>query len=780
MNTINKVAVLGSGIMGSQIAAHFANVGIPSVMLDLTTEMAQQGLDTCVSTKPSPFYNPKKASMIHVGDYDSGLELLRDVDWVIEVVAERLDIKHTVFRKIQPFLKDSCIISSNTSGLQLADLMLGIEPKFQPRMLITHFFNPPRYLKLLELIYRDDIDLRVLKTVEHYGENILGKGLVHAKDTPNFVANRIGVYGMLKTLEVAAKLELTVEEVDKLTGPLIGHPKSATYRTADLVGLDTLYHVAQNTYAKCENDEERNLFKSIPIVEKLVEMGNLGQKSKAGFFKKVGKDIHTLDFKSLEYLPQKQVKYDSIRAAKTRGTLDRKIKVMAWADDRAGKFTWETLSATFLYSANRIPEIADDIINIDNGMKWGFGWEMGPFEMWDAIEVEKSVTRMKLEGKKIPSWVEKMLKEGHSRFYERIDKIMHYYDVKSGKMLPIKTPENVIRIADVKAQRPSIKRNWSADIIDLGDGVLGVEFHSALQPTMNPIDGTVIDALYDVVEEVQKRGAKGVVIGHDGVHFSAGANLAQIQMLCAENRWDELALVSKYMQDMVQGLRFAPFPVVAAPFGYTLGGAYELSGACDRIVAHAETYCGLVEAGVGILPGAGGNLRLLTRWYDKLAPMRPGPLPPVQKTFETIGFAKVSTSAAEAVALGYFTKNDIIVVNRDHLLYTAKQQVLEMAEHYQAPKYRDDFILPGHDGYLAMESAIDGFVDVGTISEHDALIGKKIAYVLTGGDRGGLFTPVDEQYLLDIEREAFVQLAQTEKTQARIAFMLKTGKPLRN
>ncbi|HDR04712.1 MAG TPA: 3-hydroxyacyl-CoA dehydrogenase/enoyl-CoA hydratase family protein [Candidatus Marinimicrobia bacterium] len=780
MEKIKKVAVLGSGIMGAQIAAHFANTGIPSVMLDLTKEMAQKGLDTCVITKPSPFYNPKKASMIQVGDYESGLELLRDVDWLIEVVAERLDIKHSVFKKVQPFLKDSCIISSNTSGLQLSDLMEAIEPRFKKRTLITHFFNPPRYLKLLELIYQDDIDLRALKTIEHYGENILGKGIVHAKDTPNFIANRIGVYGMLKTVDVAMKLELSVTDVDKLTGPLIGHPKSATYRTADLVGLDTLLHVANNTYKKCPADEERELFKSVPIVEKLVEMGNLGQKSKAGFYKKLGRDILGINPKTMEYVSSKPTEYDSVRAAKSRGTLERKIKVLAWADDRAGIFTWETLSSTLLYAANRIPEIADDIISIDNGMKWGFGWEMGPFEVWDAIELEKSVNRLKKEGKKIPAWIETMLKYGYKRFYQRIDQVMHYYDVASGKMQPIKTPDNVLRIADLKAAKPSIRRNWSADIIDMGDGVLGVEFHSALQPLLNPIDGTIIDALYDVIDEVQKRSAKGVLIGHDGVHFSAGANLAQIKMLCDDKRWADLEKVSKYMQDMTQALRYAPFPVVAAPFGFTLGGAYELAGAVDRIVAHAETYCGLVEAGVGLLPGAGGNLRLLTRWYDKLAPLRPGPLPPVQKTFETIGFAKVSTSAAEAIALGYFSKNDIIVVNRDHQLYTAKQTVIQMAEKYQPPKMRDDLILPGHDGYLAMESAINGFLAAGTISNHDALIGKKIAYVLTGGERAGLFTPVDEQYLLDIEREAFVELAQTELTQARIAHMLKTGKPLRN
>ena len=780
METINKVAVLGSGIMGAQLAAHFANVGIPSLMFDLSLELARKGLETCKALKPSPFYEERKARLIQPVDYESGLELLSEVDWVLEVVAERLDIKHQVFKSIQPYLKDSCIISSNTSGLQLSDLMTAIEPRFKQRTLITHFFNPPRYLKLLELVFNEDIDLRVLRTIEHYGENVLGKGLVHAKDTPNFVANRIGVYSMLKTLQVAMKLELSVPDVDNLTGPMIGHPKSATYRTADLVGLDTLLHVAKNTFHKCPDDEEREIFKSIPLVEQLVELGFLGQKTKAGFYKKIDKTILSIDPKSLQYRESKITEFDSIRAVKARGTLDRKVKVLAWADDRAGQFTWETLSSTLLYAAHRLPEIADDLVTIDNAMKWGFGWEMGPFELWDAIEVEKSVLRLKEEGKKIPEWIETMLKKGFNRFYQRIDNVMHYYNHQISKMLPVKTPPNVLRIADVKAARPALKRNWSADIIDLGDGVLGVEFHSALQPTLNPIDGTIIDALYDVIDEVQKRSAKGVVIGHDGVHFSAGANLAQIKMLCDEKRWDELEKVSKYMQDMTQALRYAPFPVVAAPFGYTFGGAYEIAAAVDRIVAHAETYCGLVEAGVGLLPGAGGNLRLLTRWYDRLAPVRPGPMPPVQKTFETIGFAKVSTSAAEAVALGYFNKDDIIVVNRDQLLHKAKETILALAENYRPPLMRDDLILPGHDGYLVLESAIQGFVAAGKISLHDALIGKKIAHVLTGGDRSGPFTTVDEQYLLDIEREAFLQLAQTELTQARIAHMLKTGKPLRN
>jgi len=779
MEEIKKVGILGSGIMGAQIAAHFANVNIPSVLLDLNKEMAAGGLATALKTKPAPFYNPKKASLITTSDYEDGLELLRDVDWIIEVVAERLDIKHEVFRKVQPFLKDSCIIASNTSGLQLSDLMQGIEERFRQRTLITHFFNPPRYLRLLELVYPDDIDLRVLRTVEYYGETVLGKGLVHAKDTPNFVANRIGVFGMLKTIEVSGKMGLSVEEVDKLTGPIIGHPKSATYRTADLVGLDTLRHVASNTYEKCTDDEQRQLFADIPILDRMIEKGYLGQKSKAGFYRKEGKVIRSLNFKTLEYQDQGKVLFDSYRAAKSRGSVADKMKVMAWSDDKAGKFTWETLAATILYAAHRIPEIADDILNIDNGMKWGFGWELGPFECWDAIGFEKSLDRMKQEGMKIPEWVQNMRNAGYHAFYERIEGIMYYYDVASGKMLPLPSGPNVLKMADLKAARPSIKRNWSADIVDMGDRVLAVEFHSALQPTMNPIDGTILDALMDALELTVKGGYKGVVISHDGVNFSAGANLAQIQMLIEEKRWKELEQVIAMFQEATQRLRYSPFPVVAAPFGFTLGGAYEIAGAVDRIVAHAETYCGLVEAGVGLLPGAGGNLRLLTHWMKKLEPLRPGPFPAVQKTFETIGFAKVSTSAAEAKAHGYFAPEDKIVINRDHLLYTAKKTVLELAENYSAPEPME-LLLPGNDGYLVLDSAIADFVRKAMISEHDALIGRKIAYVLCGGEKGSPFRPVSEQYLLDIEREAFMFLAGTKKTYERISHMLKTGKPLRN
>ncbi len=779
MEEIKKVGILGSGIMGAQIAAHFANVGIPSVLLDLSEEMSARGVETALKTKPAPFYNPKKSSLIVTSDYEKGLELLRDVDWLIEVVAERLDIKHDVFRKVQPFLKDSCILSSNTSGLQLSEIMEVMEDRFRQRTLITHFFNPPRYLRLLELIYPEDIDLRVLQTVEHYGDEILGKGIVHAKDTPNFVANRIGVFGMLKTLEAASRMSLTVEEVDKLTGPIIGHPKSATYRTADLVGLDTLRHVAANTYERCEKDEQRQLFHDQPIIDKLIEMGNLGQKSKAGFYRKEGKIIQSLDFSTMAYTAPRPVRFDSYRAAKSRGSTAEKLNVLAWHDDKAGAFTWDTLASTLLYAAHRIPEIADDIVNIDNAMKWGFGWELGPFECWDAIGLEKSLKRMQQESRAVPDWVLTMVKNGFSRFYERIGGKLSYYDIRSGRMQPVELGPNVLRMADARALKPSLKRNWSADIVDLGDGVLGVEFHSALQPTLNPIDGTVLDTLHDVVDLTLRGGYKGVLIGHDGLHFSAGANLAQIQFIIEEKRWKDLESITEYMQDVMQKLRYAPFPVVAAPFGFTLGGGYEIAGAVDRIVAHAETYCGLVEAGVGLLPGGGGNLRLLSHWMKKLEPLRSGPFPPVQKCFETIGFAKVSTSAAEARALGYFSSDDIIVINRDHQLQTAKQTVLELSENYRPPEAAE-FVLPGNDGYLVLDSAIADFVRRGMISEHDAFIGRKIAYVLTGGDRGGVTRTVSEQYLLDIEREAFITLAGTEATYQRIKHMLKTGKPLRN
>lgn len=777
---IEKVAVLGAGVMGSQIAAHLSNAGIPSLLFDMTQAMAERGLKNALELKPSPFYNPKTANLITPCNYDEHLDKIGEADWIIEAIAERLDFKRALFELIEPHLTPNAVVSSNTSGLSIKDMTATLSESFKRRFLVTHFFNPPRYMKLLELVRGENTDDDVYETIGDFAADVLGKGIVHAKDTPNFIANRIGIYGMMLAMKLMEKMHLTVEEVDNLTGTIIGRPKSATFRTADLVGLDILAHVVNTCYEKLPEDEERDIFQIPGYLKKMIENGWLGQKSGKGFYQKVGKDILSIDFNTMEYTPRKKVRFDGYRVAKGMATTPEKIAALAYSDDVAGNFTWAMLSDILIYSANRIPEISDDIVNVDNAMRWGFGWELGPFETWDALGVETSVKRMEREGKEVTSWVKQMLQAGYKSFYELRKGKRLFYSVADSKMGEIEEKPQTVNLALEKSRGKSLKRNWSASLIDIGDGVVCVEFHSPLQPAMNPIDGAIIDMLNQALDMVSDGDYRGLIIGHQGTHFSAGANLAMILQLCENKDWKRLEEVSRYFQDTGQRLKFAPFPVVAAPHNLCLGGGFEIIGACDRIVASAELYCGAVEVGVGLIPGAGGNLRLLLNFIDSMAPARPGPFPPVQRAFETIGFAKVSSSAKEAVKLGYLKKGDKIVINSDNLLFSAKQAVINLSSDYTPPEYRADIILPGEGGRLAVEAVLDNMVLAGRISEHDRLIGKKLAYVLTGGDRASPTNPVDEQYILDIEREAFVSLAAEPLSQARMAHMLKTGKPLRN
>lgn len=779
-NKIEKVAILGSGIMGSQIAAHLANIGVPSLMFDISQEIAEVGLGAAKKVKPAAFYSPNYAEKIIPCNYDQHLERMKEADWVIEVIVERLDIKRELYKKILPYLKPTAIISSNTSGLSLKEMMLGMPTELKQRFLITHFFNPPRYMHLLEIIPGEETEPEILKTIIHIGENFLGKGIVYAKDTPNFIANRIGVYSMMLALKLTQEMHLTIEEVDKLTGPAIGHPKSATFRTADLVGLDTLAHVANTAYQKCTEDESRDLFKIPDVLNHLIENKWLGAKSKKGFYQKVNKDILTLDLDHLEYQIQKKVRLDGLRISKRYWTTAGKIRSLTYSDDIAGKFIWELLANTFIYSANRIPEIADDIVNIDNAMKWGFGWELGPFETWDALGLEKSLERMSSEGKKIPQWVKDMYDSGKRSFYSQAKGQITYFELPSKKYHPIKENPKILRLNVLKNSGKELKKNWNASLIDMGDNIALVEFHSILQPQMNPLDVAVTDMISESIDYLPTVGFKALVLGHQGQHFSVGANIALILKYVEEKNWEKLEKLSKTFQEITQKIRYAPFPIIAAPFNMCLGGGYEIIAACDRRVASAELYCGLVEAGIGLIPGAGGNLRLLMSNMKSMEKRRSGPFPVVQKTFETIGFAKVSTSAKEAVFLGYLTKEDKIIVNPDHLLYEAKQEALKLSESYQPPDVYNEIYLPGEGGRLAIQMTIDGFVRAGTISKHDGLIGSKLAYVLTGGDKASPLKPVDEQYLLDIERQTFLSLCAEPLTQQRLAHMLKTGKPLRN
>jgi 3-hydroxyacyl-CoA dehydrogenase len=609
---------------------------------------------------------------------------------------------------------------------------------------------------------------------------VLGKGIVHAKDTPNFIGNRIGVYGMMATMNLAIKQGLTVEEVDKLTGPISGRPKSATFRTADVVGLDTMRHVSKTTYEKALDDEERDMFIIPDILNQLIDSGRLGQKTKAGFYKKnEDRSIHSVDFKTGEYTPQEKVRFDCFRIAKDRQKLPDKLKALCYGDDRGSKYFWEITAKTLIYSANRIPEISDDIVNIDNAMKWGFGWEKGPFESWDAIGVQKSVDRMKTEGKKVPSWILDMLESGRDTFYTTENGEQTYWCPIEKHPVTIKSNPKVINLAIYKTGNKTLKRDLSASVNDLGDGILNVEFHSILQPTLNPIDGSYIEMINFALDLIETGDYKSMVLGHQGANFCAGANLNLILELCQNNMWDELDFVIKTLQDTTQRIRFSKGPIVAAPFQLALGGGVEIvQPAAHRVVA-AETYMGLVEVGVGLIPGGGGNLRMILNAMDG-GTGRMGAFQKIQKTFETVGFAKVATSADEAKHLGYLKKDDTVVLNRDYLIQTAKDKAIELTEGYQPPTYRDDLKLPGTGGRTAMSMALKGFKMQGKISEHDMFIGEKLAYVMTGGDKAGLTKTVDEQYILDIEREAFISLGGEKLTQDRISYMLKKGKPLRN
>ena len=777
---IEKVAVLGAGVMGSQIAAHLANANIPVYAFDISQDVSQKGLDDSLKLKPSAYYNPKSIDLITPLNYNDDLDKISECDWVIEVIAERLDWKIDLYKKIRPFLKSDAIVTSNTSGISIAALIEGMDGDMASNFFITHFFNPPRYMKLVEVILSSVTNKEIVPFVVNCLEGVLGKGVVYAKDTPNFIANRIGVFGMMATLEEARKRKISIEDVDLLTGSLIGRPKSATFRTADIVGLDTMCFVANTAYENCINDSERDIFKIPAYLKSMVDNGWVGQKSGQGFYKKIDKGvIHSLDLETLEYSEQKKKRYSAVRLAKENINLVDRLSALISTDDVAGDFVWALTARALIYSANRIGEVSDDILNIDRAMKWGFGWELGPFEIWDALGFVDTLERMVGSGYTVPKSILKLKKSGFTSFYKRVKGVDSYLDIESEKYIAIKKSDKEISFNDYSHNNGLIEKHWSASIVDLGDGVAGVNLHSVLQAQLNPIDGSVLQTLFKAQNWVTENGYKGLVISSDSSNFCAGANLNMILNSVYRQDWDELVLTVKTMQDILQGLRFSPFPVVAAPFGLVLGGGFEIIGACDKIVAAGESYIGLVEVGVGLIPGAGGNLRMISNLNKKIKSAMPGAFPIIQKAFETIGFAKVATSAKEAQAIGYLQKDDSIVVNRDYIISEAKAEVLSMSENYIKPDI-ETFKLPGKSGRLVLDGTLKGFVKSGKISEHDALIGRRLGYVLTGGDKGGPFTSVDEQYLLDIEREMFVSLAGEQKSIERIEYMLKRGKPLRN
>jgi len=806
---IKKAGVVGAGVMGATIAAQLANVGIETVLLDIVppeltgddkkrglteeskafrNKFGQNGLAGALKSKPASFYIPENAKLISIGNLTDDLALLKKVDWIIEVVVERLDIKQSVFEKIETVLTPGTLISSNTSGIPAKEMCKGRSEAFRKHFAITHFFNPPRYMKLLEIVPGPDTLPEVIDILVETCEKVVGKGIVYAKDTPNFVANRIGTFSMFSVIKAMMDLGLTVEAVDKLTGPVVGNPKSASFRTADLVGLDTLLHVADNVYEGAPDDEKRETFKAPDFISKMLEKKLLGDKTKQGFYKK-SKDsdgkkvILSLDYNTLEHTPQEKVKLASLEAAKNIPGTGEKIKSLFYAKDKAGEFTFRTLSETLIYSANRIPEIADDILNIDNALRWGFARKLGPFETWDAIGLEKSVSKMKEAGYQVPPWIEGMLSAGKTSFYKKEAGKRYYYDIPAGDYREIPAKPGIIFLPSLKEQKKEVAANTGASLIDMGDGVACLEFHSK----MNAIGEDIIAMLHKSAEIVS-RDFDGMIIANHGENFSVGANLAMVLFASQEEEWDDLDWSIKALQDALMKLKYLDKPVVAAPAGMALGGGCEVCLAADRVRYAAETYMGLVEVGVGVIPAGGGCKEMVLRNTDHLFEVPRGGIYPKQiemmpfiaRAFETIAMAKVATSGQEAVKLGYLKPTDKMTVNRDYLMEDAKKTVMAMnMEGYAPPRPRDDIRVPGENTLAMIRLALWTMHESGFITDHDVTVSTKVGYVLCGGNVLA-DTKVSEQYLLDLEREAFLSLCGDPKTQARMQHMLTTGKPLRN
>ena len=779
---IKKCAVLGAGVMGAQIAGHIANAGIPSLLFDIDDNLAKKGVEGLSKLKPAPLFSSKNSSLITPCTYDNDLEKLKDCDLIIEAVAEKIEIKHSVYKSLLPHLKDDVILASNTSGIPLANLVEVLPDDLQSRFLISHFFNPPRYLRLLELVKGPKTSDEVYDTVTGFGETTLGKGIVHAKDTPGFIGNRlINASGPL-TFQKAMEFGLTVEDVDALSGTLIGNAKSAYFRTQDVVGLDTALNVMNNMYDRVttESDEERQKFKAPDLLVKLVEDGRLGQKSGQGWYKKEGKEILSLDFDTMEYTPTKKRMFDTIRVGKPIKDLKKRLNAITYLDDVGAKFLWEVNAPMFTYSAELIPEIADSIIEIDNAMKWGFARDIGIFDAWDAIGVEKSVNKMKEENRKVPAWVDEMLSSGRKSFYEVIDGELTYYCPVQKKVLVQKSSDKTLNLNLFKNSKTMLKRDWSASIYDIGDGVLNVEFHSIFVPAFNPIDRSMVGIVKDALDLLETGKYKGLVIGHQGKNWCAGANVNDFKMAIDSGNLHVMDAGVEEMQSVTQRIRHSKYPVVTCPFNLALGGGFEFYACSSHTVAAGELYAGLVEAIQGLIPGAGGHLRVILNLLEnndaKNFNMNIG-----RQAIGLVNPLTVSRSATDALKKGWLRKSDTISMNSEHLLALGKSKVLEFSENgYEPPKYRDDLTLPGMTLRTMASVGLKAMKAQGKISDHDELVASKSAFVLSGGDKGGLMSKVDEQYVLDIEREAFMSLAGEEKTQQRIAHFLKTGKPLRN
>ena len=788
--SIKKVAVLGSGVMGSRIACHFANIGVEVILLDIVpkdagadrksrNKIVDDALAFALKSNPSPIYRKSFAKRITTGNFDDNMKDIATCDWIIEVVIERLDIKKQVFDKVEQFRKPGTLITSNTSGIPIHLMNEGRSEDFQKHFCGSHFFNPPRYLRLLEIIPTPKTSPEVIDFLMNYGELYLGKTTVLCKDTPAFIANRIGVYGIMSLFHLVEKMGLTIDEVDKLTGPVLGRPKSATFRTCDVVGLDTLIHVANGVAQSCPNDEAIESFKIPGYVAKMAENKWLGSKTEQGFFKKVkgegGKsEIHSLDLKTLEYKLGVKAKFATLEMTKTIDSLRDRMKVLMAGKDKAGEFYRASFFGLFAYVSNRIPEITDELYKIDAAMNAGFGWELGPFEAWDALGVAETLKAMEAAGIKPAQWIYDMLAVGATAFYKTENGNRKYYDIPSKSYKTIPGTESFILLDNIRGNK-IVWKNSGATVTDIGDGIVNLEWNTK----MNSIGGEVIEGINKAID-IAEKDFRGLVISNEGANFSAGANVGMIFMMAVEREFDDLNFAIKTFQNAMMRVRYSSIPVVVAPHNMALGGACEMSMHSDKVVAHAETYMGLVEFGVGLIPGGGGSKEFAVRLSDEL---KEGDieLNSFRDRFLTIGQAKVSTSAYEAFDLGYLRKGrDIVVVSRNRVLAEAKAECIELAkEGYTKPIYRKDIRVLGKQAlglaYLGANSMLSG----NYISEHDAKISQKLAWVLCGGD---LSAPalVSEQYLLDLEREAFLSLCGERKTLERLQSIISGGKILRN
>ncbi|HSY93720.1 MAG TPA: 3-hydroxyacyl-CoA dehydrogenase NAD-binding domain-containing protein [Candidatus Binatus sp.] len=811
MKRINKVAVLGAGTMGARIAAHFANAGVPSCLLDIVppeadgparNKIAAAGLEAARKSKPAAFMEPSLARFVTVGNFEDDLKKLADVDWIIEAVVENLDLKRALLRRVEAVRKPGTIITTNTSGLPVGKIAEGFSDDFRRSWFGTHFFNPPRYMRLLELIPTPDADPALIDAVTHFCDVRLGKGVVLAKDTPNFVANRIGTFSALNVMRLMQEMSLTIEEVDALTGQAVGWPRSATFRTMDLVGLDILGHVVANMTANVK--DERSDLRLPDFFGKMLERKLLGDKTKGGFYKKAksgeGQEDErlALDWQTLEYRPRQKPKFPALEMAKNIEDTGARLRTLLGLDtsaqqkpDKAAAFLWAALSDLWTYSANRVPEISDSIVEIDRAMRLGFNWELGPFELWDAAGVEATVARMKKEGKPVAANVEKLLAAGEKSWYTDDPKSASgrkYWQLSTENWQMVHVPAGVWSTTVAKKSNGVVKKNSGASLIDLGDGVACIEFHSK----MNSLGSDIVSLINQTLKpNGPGDGFDAFVITNDATNFSVGANLMLLLMSVQEDEWDDVDLGIRQFQGMTQAIKFSPKPVVTAPFGLCLGGGTEISLHAAARQPHAELYAGLVEVGVGLLPGGGGCKEMLLRAVDSAAASRGKVsgealagsvemLEAMKRAFETIATAKVATSAHEARSLGFVSDADRITMNRERVLSDAKSRALELARAgYEPPVPRSDIPAPGENLLAALKMGVHLMRQGDFITDYEVKLGAKIAEVLCGGNvTPG--TPVSEQYILDLEREGFKSLCGEKKTQERIQFTLKTGKTLRN